>query len=72
MLDAKNVLSVIPDDGSVNKAEVRPWLQDFTATWVRHHITYGPKEIRDQINATYDAGYLLAFTRTFSLTGMWH
>lgn len=57
MLDAKNVLSVIPDDGSVNKAEVRPWLQDFTASWVRHHITYGPKEIRDQINATYDAGY---------------
>ena len=55
LLDAKNVLSVIPDEG-VNKAQVRPWLQDFTATWVTHHITYGAQQVRDQINAVYDAG----------------
>lgn len=38
-------------------AEVRPWLQDFTATWLTHHITYGPEQVRAQIQATYDAGY---------------
>lgn len=38
-------------------AQVRPWLQDFTATWVKGHIKYGPEEIRDQIQAVYDAGY---------------
>ena len=38
-------------------ARVRPWLQDFTATWVKGHITYGPEEIRAQIQAVYDAGY---------------
>lgn len=39
------------------RAQVRPWLQDFTATWVDGHITYGPEEIRAQIQAVYDAGY---------------
>ncbi|MEY8355090.1 putative glycoside hydrolase [Lachnospiraceae bacterium 54-53] len=39
------------------QAIVRPWLQDFTASYLDHYITYGPKEIRDQIQAVYDAGY---------------
>lgn len=39
------------------QAIVRPWLQDFTATYLEHHITYGAKEIRAQIQAVYDAGY---------------
>lgn len=39
------------------QATVRPWLQDFTATWVKGHISYGPEEIRTQIQAVYDAGY---------------
>ena len=39
------------------RADVRPWLQDFTATWVNGHIRYGPEEIRAQIQAVYDAGY---------------
>lgn len=39
------------------RADVRPWLQDFTATWVKGHIRYGPEEIRAQIQAVYDAGY---------------
>ncbi len=40
-----------------NKAIVRSWLQDFTATWLDNHKSYGPKEIRAQIQAVYDAGY---------------
>ena len=36
---------------------VRPWLQDFTATWVKGHISYGPEELRAQIKAVYDVGY---------------
>lgn len=39
------------------RADVRPWLQDFTASWVKGHISYGPEEIRAQIQAVYDAGY---------------
>lgn len=39
------------------RAEVRPWLQDFTAAWVTGHISYGAEEIRAQIQAVYDAGY---------------
>lgn len=59
----------VPDAGSAEpdpksmepaeeiRADVRPWLQDFTATWVDGHIQYGPEEIRAQIQAVYDAGY---------------
>jgi hypothetical protein len=39
------------------QAVVRPWLQDFTASYLEHYIPYGPKEVRDQIQAVYDAGY---------------
>lgn len=38
-------------------ARVRPWLQDFTATWVSGHIPYEGEQIRAQIQAVYDAGY---------------
>lgn len=38
------------------KAIVRPWLQDFTATWLEPHQKYGKKQIQDQIRATYDSG----------------
>ena len=54
-MDASKVLYMIDPDG--NKAEVRPWLQDFTASWVKYHLNYGAKEVRDQINAVYDSGY---------------
>lgn len=43
--------------GVENANCVRPWLQDFTATWVAGHIPYGPEELRAQIKAVYDAGY---------------
>ena len=40
-----------------SKGVVRPWLQCFNAIWVDGHITYGSKEVHDQIQAVYDAGY---------------
>ena len=55
MLDSKRVLAVNVAKGRC--AQVRPWLQAFTATWVSGHITYGGAEIRAQIDATYEAGY---------------
>ncbi|MBS4536838.1 putative glycoside hydrolase [Clostridium sp. D2Q-11] len=58
MEDAVKRLSVIPED---QRATIRPWLQDFSAPWLKkaygsNYITYGPKEVRAQIKATYDAG----------------
>ena len=47
-------LDVLPED---NRAHVRMWLQNFTASWVNGHISYGPAEIRAQIKGAYDAGY---------------
>lgn len=38
-------------------AEVRPWLQDFTASWLPEYREYGAEEIREQIQAVYDTGY---------------
>ena len=47
-------LSVLPE---AQRARVRPWLQSFTASWVPGHISYGPEQIRAQIQGAYDAGY---------------
>ena len=38
-------------------AIVRPWLQDFTASYLEHYISYGPEQVRQQIQAVYDSGY---------------
>lgn len=51
----EEIAALSPMEG-VN-AQVRPWLQDFTATWVQGHISYEAEEIRAQIQAVYDAGY---------------
>lgn len=45
------------DATDTKKGVVRPWLQCFNAVWVDGHITYTSKEIKDQIQAVYDAGY---------------
>ncbi|WP_255298610.1 putative glycoside hydrolase [Brevibacillus dissolubilis] len=37
-------------------AVIRPWYQDFTATWVRGHINYGPREVLEQIRAGKELG----------------
>ncbi len=37
-------------------ARIRPWIQAFTATWVKGYIAYGENEIRKQIKALKDLG----------------
>ena len=37
-------------------AIIRPWIQAFTATWVKGHIHYGSKEVKEQIKAMKDLG----------------
>jgi len=37
-------------------ALIRPWIQDFTATWVKGHISYGTAEVKAQIKALKDNG----------------
>lgn len=47
---------------SEKKAEIRPWLQAFTATWIDPHQKYGKKQIQAQIEAAAELGirqYLL-------------
>lgn len=51
---SKEELAKIPEE---KRAVVRPWLQAFTATWVSGHISYEGEQIRQQIQAVYDAGY---------------
>lgn len=64
----KNVL-----DDAINKnrtvktyashtAAIRPWLQDFTAAWLKNHQIYGTQQIKEQIRALQSLGieeYLL-------------
>ncbi|MBT9778763.1 sugar fermentation stimulation protein [Clostridium sp. MCC353] len=46
------------DAGKEEKlAVVRPWLQDFTASYLQNYIKYGPEQVKAQIRAVYDAGY---------------
>lgn len=55
LVKAKNRISAVEE----YKADVRPYLQGFTASWLRsgNYQTYGAKQIREQIKAVYDAGY---------------
>jgi len=41
------------------KAKFRPYLQDFTATWLSsgYYQKYGADQVRQQIKAVYDAGF---------------
>lgn len=56
-LEASNhALAGAAADGS-RVAVVRPWLQDFTASYLTHYIPYGDAEVRAQIQAVYDSGY---------------
>lgn len=38
------------------KPVIRPWIQDFTATWIPGHIKYGKAEVEAQIKAMKDNG----------------
>jgi len=55
LVKAKNRISKVEG----YQADVRPYLQGFTATWIGkgNYIEYTAKEVRDQIKAVYDAGY---------------
>ena len=55
MLDSKKKLASNKAKGRC--AEVRPWMQAFTATWVKGHIDYGPEQMTAQFKGVYDAGY---------------
>ncbi|WP_261303407.1 putative glycoside hydrolase [Paenibacillus andongensis] len=37
-------------------AEIRPWYQDFTATWVKPHKKYGTIDVKEQIKAAKEQG----------------
>lgn len=52
---SKEKLDAIPE--GEHRAIVRPWLQDFTASWVKNYIKYGGEELRAQIDGVYDAKY---------------
>ena len=39
-----------------NPGIIRPWLQGFSAPWVKGHITYGAREIRQQIDTALELG----------------
>jgi hypothetical protein len=56
LLKTKSRADAAPDF----KAGIRPYLQDFTASYIKntaYYQTYGPKQLREQIQAVYDAGY---------------
>ena len=42
--------------GDVKLAKIRPYLQDFTASWLKkgNYITYNPKAVTAQLQACYD------------------
>ncbi len=53
---SKKDLSLEYQEG-VHQAKVRPWLQGFTASYLSEYIHYGAEEVRQEIQAVYDAGY---------------
>lgn len=53
---SREVLDSHREEGA-SQAAVRPWLQDFTASYLNHYIHYGDEQVRQQIQAVYDAGY---------------
>lgn len=37
-------------------ASIRPWYQDFTATWIKPHKKYGIQDVKEQIKAAKEQG----------------
>ncbi|SMF12517.1 putative glycoside hydrolase [Pseudobacteriovorax antillogorgiicola] len=37
-------------------ATIRPWIQGFTATWLSDHLSYGPQELKEQVDALAELG----------------
>ena len=53
---SRELLAAAEKEGST-QAIVRPWLQDFTASYLADYIDYKDEQVRAQIQAVYDAGY---------------
>ncbi|WP_274473153.1 MULTISPECIES: putative glycoside hydrolase [unclassified Paenibacillus] len=51
-----NVKNAVLSQSGASIAEVRPWYQDFTATWVKPHKTYGYIDVMEQIKAAKEQG----------------
>ncbi len=49
-------LKVVNPNGTRAQAKVRPWLQGFTASYLKHYKNYGADEIKAQIKAVNDNG----------------
>jgi hypothetical protein len=61
LVDSLNKNEQLLNEGK-QPAAVRPWLQDFTAAWVKPHQPYGKEEVFAQIQAAQELGideYLL-------------
>jgi hypothetical protein len=43
-------------EAGAQPARIIPWLQTFTASWLRNHRTYGAEELRLQKKGVYDVG----------------
>ena len=56
--DAMERLEVYSGDSNTKVAKIRPYLQDFTASWLGsgNYITYSTNEVAKQIKACYDLG----------------
>ncbi|OON91924.1 MAG: hypothetical protein ATN34_05290 [Epulopiscium sp. Nele67-Bin002] len=51
MNDSNKIIEQLDEPHAI----VMPWLQDFTATWLVNHQPYEAEQIRQQIDAVYDA-----------------
>ena len=51
-----SMMEALEKNAAVDGGTIRPWLQDFTATWVVGHIYYGYIEVRQQIVAAKELG----------------
>ncbi len=55
-IDASIKDGLMRDEKLDTPATLRPWIQAFTAKWVKGYIQYGGKQIREQIQALEDNG----------------
>ncbi len=53
MTDSNRAIAKLDEEETT--ATVMPWLQDFTANWLEFHQPYEADQIRQQIDAVYDA-----------------
>ena len=56
MKQSETAFQVVNPLKNRSQAAVRPWLQGFTASYLKHYISYNAKEIQDQIRAVNDNG----------------